>query len=196
IQPAISSETAILLDRLRTADCVEVEVDVIAGYDETTYRTRLATSTAYEARIFGGFLPEPVYRWNFVTSRYRNFAEHLADLRSVPWHQLLPATVDWAAIATRLAPNLDRAAEDEAWRVIWQRDFGFSLPTLPERPDVTLLWNESAGFEARGLSIAGPEPLFASDRTTLVLKRKAASFALAPDGRRSPLIFLPGVTMR
>src|SRR5262249_40433772 len=42
IQPAISSETTILLDRLRTADCVEVEVDVIAGYDETTYRTRLA----------------------------------------------------------------------------------------------------------------------------------------------------------
>ena len=46
--PAISSETAILLDELQSADCVVMDIDSIAGYDETIYRTRLATSTAYE----------------------------------------------------------------------------------------------------------------------------------------------------
>ena len=49
--PAISSETAILLDELQSADCVVMDIDSIAGYDETIYRTRLATSTAYEVRI-------------------------------------------------------------------------------------------------------------------------------------------------
>jgi hypothetical protein len=184
VTPAITSETAVLLDRLQATDCVVVDVDVIAGYDETTYRTRLATSTAYEARIRGGGLPDPVYRWSFVTSRYRTFAAHLADLRALPWHERLPAAVDWAAIATRLGPAADPAAEDEAWRAIWQGDFGFPIRTLPERPEGTLYWTEPAGFEARAIGLASPEPLFASERTVLALKRKRIFFVFTPAGRR------------
>lgn len=188
VQPAITSETDVLLDRLQSADCVVVDVNVIAGYDETIYRTRLTTSTAYEVRILGGLLPAPVYRWTFVTSRYRNFAEHLADLRTLPWHERLPATVDWAAVATRLALTADRAAEDEAWRAIWQGDFGYPIRTLPERPEITALWTEPAGFEARAFSFASPEPLFASDRTTLALKRKVTTFVFTPDAHRVPVV--------
>jgi len=184
VLPAISNETAVLLDQLQSADCIVVDVDTIAGYDETIYRTRLATSTAYEARIRGGGLPEPVYRWSFVTSRYRTFAAHLADLRTLPWHERLPASVDMSAIATYLAPVSDRAAEDEAWRAIWQGGFGFPIRTLPERPEVTLFWLEPAAFEARAFALASPEPLFASDRTVLALKRKVTFFIFTPAGRR------------
>ena len=182
--PAISSETAILLDELQSADCVVMDIDSIAGYDETIYRTRLATSTAYEVRINGGGLPDPVYRWSFVTSRYRTFAGHLADLRALPWHERLAATAAFSTIATRLGPFADRATEDEAWRAIWQTDFGFPIPTLPERPEVTLFWTQPGAFEARAFALASPEPLFASDRTVLVLKRKVTRFIFTPAGRR------------
>jgi hypothetical protein len=101
VLPAISGETAILLDELQSADCVAVNFDSIAGYDETIYRTRLATSTAYEVRINGGGLPDPVYRWSFVTSRYRTFSGHLADFRVLPWHERLAATVTFARIVRR-----------------------------------------------------------------------------------------------
>lgn len=178
--PAISSETAVLLDRLRSADCVLVDVDTLAGYDETSYRTRLATSTAYEVRVHGGGLPTPVYRWNFVTSRYRTFAEHLAALRPLPWHERLAANVDWAAVAGRLGPVADRGLEDEAWRTIWQTDLGHPIRTLPERPEVTILWREGGPFEARVLVVTSPEPVFASDRTVLSLKRKTIRTVLTP----------------
>jgi len=161
-----------------------MDIDSIAGYDETIYRTRLATSTAYEVRINGGGLPDPVYRWSFVTSRYRTFAGHLADLRALPWHERLAAAAAFSTIATRLGPFADRATEDEAWRAIWQTDFGFPIPTLPERPEVTLFWTQPGAFEARAFALASPEPLFASDRTVLVLKRKVTRFIFTPAGRR------------
>lgn len=180
VLPAISKETAVLLDRLQSADCVLVDLDVLAGYDETIYRTRLATSTAYEVRIFGGGLPDPVHRWSFVTSRYRSFAAHLADLRELPWHERLPDGIDWSAIATRLASSSDRAAEDDAWRAIWKGVIGLPIRTLPQRPEATLLWSEPGAFEARAIAFASPEPLFASERTVLVLRRKAILFSFPP----------------
>lgn len=184
VTPAIRSETAILVDRLQASDCVPVDLDAITGFDETTYRTRLATSTAYEVRVTGGGLPAPVYRWSFVTSRYRTFAQHLADLRPMPWHERLPAAVDWGAVAGRLGPTPDRGLEDEAWRAIWQTDLGYPIRTLPERPEVTILWSEPAAFEARALGIAGPEPLFATDRTVLALRRRTTRIVLTPTGPR------------
>ncbi|HEY6056497.1 MAG TPA: hypothetical protein VIV06_00620, partial [Candidatus Limnocylindrales bacterium] len=185
VTPAITSETAILLDRLDAADCVVVDVDTIAGFDETTYRTRLATSTAYEVRVRGGGLPAPVYRWSFVTSRYRTFAEHVTDMRAQPWHERLPADVDWAALGGRLGTFADRGREDESWRAIWQTDFGYPIRTLPERPEVTILWIEPAGFEARALSIVSPEPLFATERTVVALKRRTRRIVLGPNGPMS-----------
>jgi hypothetical protein len=193
--PAISNETAVLLDRVRAADCVAVNVNTIAGYDETIYRTRLATSTAYEARIRGGGLPDPVYRWSFVTSRYRTFAAHLADLRVLPWHERLADAVDFAAIATHLAPAPNRGAEDEAWRAIWEGAFGFPIRTLPERPEVTLFWLEPAAFEARAFALAGPEPLFASERVRLALERKVTQFTHTPFGP-NPLVTWHDVARR
>ncbi len=184
VNPAISSETAVLLDRLQAADCVVVDVDGIAGYDETVYRTRLVTSTAYEARIRGGGLPEPVFRWSFVTSRYRSFAAQLAELRALPWHERLPDIVDWTAVAMRLGPAADRGAEDAMWRAIWQGDFGFPIRSLPARPEVTLFWTGPAAFEARAIAFASPEPMFASDRTVLALKRRVTRFVFTPAGRR------------
>lgn len=186
VQPAITPETAVLLDRVRGASCIEIDVTEIAGYDETVYRTRLAPSTAYEARIRGGLLAEPVYRWSFVTSRYRTFAAHLADRRELAWHERLPAAINWAVVGSRLGPpgsNIDRGAEDEAWRTVWQDDFGFPLRTLPERTEVTLFWSQGstpATLEARAMAFASPEPLFASERTVLTLQRKVT--ALDPNG--------------
>jgi hypothetical protein len=185
VTPAITNETSILLDRLEAVDCVVVDLDTIAGFDETTYRTRLATSTAYEVRVSGGGLPAPVYRWSFVTSRYRTFAQHFADLRALPWHERLPAGVDWGAVAGRLGPVADRGLEDEAWRAIWQTDLGYRIRTLPERPEVTILWSELAAFEACALSIVSPEPVFATDRTVLALKRKTIRIVLTPFGPRT-----------
>jgi hypothetical protein len=190
VTPAITAETAILVDRLEAVDCVRVDLDTIAGFDETTYRTRLATSTAYEVRVSGGGLPAPVYRWSFVTSGYRTFTEHLADLRALPWHERLPASVDWGAIAGRLGPVADRGLEDEAWRAIWQTDLGYPIRTLPERPEVTIQWGEPAAFEARALSIVSPEPLFATDRTALALKRKRIRIILTPFGPRTVVAWL------
>ncbi len=120
VTPALTTEVGMMVDRLETADCIGVDLDSIAGYDQTSYRTRLGTSTAYEVRVSGGGLPAPVYRWSFVTSRYRTFAEHLGDLRDLPWHERLPASVDWAAVAGLVSPATDRGTEDEAWRAIWQ----------------------------------------------------------------------------
>jgi hypothetical protein len=182
--PALTAETSILFDQLQHADCIVVDMDTIAGFDETTYRTRLATDTAYEARIRGGGLPDPVYRWTFITSRYRTFAAHLADMRRLPWHERLPAATDFAAIATRLGPFTDRGAEDDAWRAIWQGALGYPIRTLPDRPEATIYWNEPAAFEARLLAFASPEPLFASARTVLTLKRRVVHFVLTPFGRR------------
>ncbi len=184
VVPALSSETAMLLDRLKSADCVTADLSTLAGYDETVYRTRLATSTAYEVRIRGGGLPDPVYRWNFVTSRYRTFSDHLADLRPLPWHERLSGTVSMAAVALHVQPGTDRAAEDEAWRAIWQGEFGLPIRTLPERPEVTLFWQQPGDFAARAWAIASPEPLLASDRTGMVLKRKVSQFVLTPAGPR------------
>lgn len=184
VLPAITAETAVLFEQLESADCVVVDLDTIAGYDETTYRTRLATSTAYEVRLNGGGLPDPVHRWNFTTSRYRTFTAHLADLRPLPWHERLAATVDMNAVAVHLVPAADRAREDDAWRAIWEGGFGFPIRTLPERPEVTLLWLEPAAFEARAIAIAGPEPFFASDRTVLAVKRRFTRFIFTPAGQR------------
>ena len=85
-------------------------------------------------------------------------------------------------MAGRLVPAADRGAEDEAWRTIWQGDFGFPIRTLPNRPDVTALWTEDAGFEARALAIASPEPLFADERTVVALTRKKITMVLTPTG--------------
>ena len=195
VVPAISNETAVLLDQLESATCIVVDIDSLAGYDETFYRTRLATSCAYEVRIRGGGLPDPVYHWSFVTSRYRTFAAHLADLRPLPWHERLGAGVDLGAVAAHLLAVADRAAEDEVWRGIWQGDFGFPIRTLPERPEVTMFWLQPGSFEARALAIASPEPLFASDRTVLALKRKVTRFIFTPAGRR-PVVSWREVTHR
>ena len=189
VQPALTPETAVLLDRLGSgASCVQVDVSSIAGYDETFYRTRLAVSTPYEALIRGGGLPEPVYRWSFVTSRYRTFADHLADRREQPWNEQLPA-VDWAAVAARLAPPADRGGEDEAWRAVWQGIFGLPVRTLPERTEVTLFWAPTAPFELRAIAFASPEPLFASDRTLLTLRRKVT--AADPGGGPPTVSWVP-----
>ncbi|HYH44205.1 MAG TPA: hypothetical protein VEG34_00835, partial [Thermoanaerobaculia bacterium] len=174
VQPALTPETAVLLDRVRDASCLEIDVTELAGYDETVYRTRLAESTAYEARLFGGGLPEPVYRWSFTTGRYRNFAAHLADRRELPWNERLPA-VNWAAVGSRLGSHADRGVEDEAWRAVWLGDFAFPLRTLPERTEVTLFWSEGTTPELRAAAFAGPEPLFASDRTVLTLQQKVTA---------------------
>ncbi|SFR94933.1 hypothetical protein SAMN04487846_1055 [Microbacterium sp. cf046] len=182
LTPAITGEVGILIDRLDASECIVVDLDTIAGYDVTTYRTRLATATAYEVRVSGGGLPDPVHRWSFVTSRYRTFAEHIADARATPWHERLAAGIDWAAVAAGLAPAVDRGLEDQAWRSIWQGAFGFPIRTLPTRPDITVLWTEGAAFEARALAIASPEPLFADERTMLVLTRKKTTMVLTPAG--------------
>ena len=157
VLPAISSETAILLDALQSADCVAVDIDSIAGYDETIYRTRLATSTAYEVRISGGGLPDPVYRWSFVTSRYRTFAEHLADLRPLPWHERLAAT---AAIAPRSRrgsdPSLIVRPRTKRGARSGRPTSAIPIRTLPERPEVTLFWSAAGRF--RGTRARARQP--------------------------------------
>jgi hypothetical protein len=188
--PALTAEVTMLVDALEAAECVPVDLGSITGFDVTTYRTRLASSTAYEVRVSGGGLPAPVYGWNFVTSRYRSFGEHIADFRDLPWHERLPAAVDWIAIAGRLGPSVDRGAEDDAWRAIWQGDLGYPIRTLPERPEVTILWGQPGAFEARALSLVGPEPLFATERTVLTLRRKRVRIVLSPTGPRTVITWL------
>jgi hypothetical protein len=193
--PALTTEVGMMVDALEAADCIPVDLDSITGFDMTTYRTRLGTATAYEVRVSGGGLSEPVYRWSFVTSRYRSFAEHVGDFRALPWHERRPAAGAGAAIAARLGPVADRGVEDEAWRAIWQGDLGYPIRTLPERPEVTILWSQPATLEARGLSLVGPEPLFATDRTVITLRRRRVRIVLTPMGPRT-IISWPEVSHR
>ena len=172
VLPALTAETAVLFDQLQNADCIVVDLDTIAGYDETTYRTRLATDTAYEVADQRRRAAEPVYRWTFVTSRYRTFAAHLADLRAVPWHERLPASVDFAAVAAQLGPFADRGAEDEAWRAIWQGQLGYPIRTLPERPEVDDVLDRAGGFR-------GAAPVVRQPRAALRLRPHGAG-AQAP----------------
>jgi hypothetical protein len=109
----------------------------------------------------------------------------MAALRPMPWHEHLPAAVDWGVVVGRLVPAADRGREDEAWRTIWQTDLGYPIRNLPERPEVTILWSEAASFEARALSIVGPEPLFATERTGITLRRRTTRIVLSPTGPRT-----------
>jgi hypothetical protein len=95
---------------------------------------------------------------------------------------MLGSSVDWGGIAGRLAAASDAGTEDEAWRAIWQTDLGFPIRTLPDRPEVTILWQQPSAHEARLLSVASPEPLFATPRTVLALERRRRRIVLTPSG--------------
>jgi hypothetical protein len=181
--PAITAETSILLDQLQHADCIVVDVDTLAGYDETTYRTRLATDTAYEARIRGGGLPDPVYRWTFVTSRYRTFAAHLPTCVPCRGTSGCRPRPDFTAIAAQLGPLADRAAKTTPGGAIWQGALGYPIRTLPERPEATHYWSEPAAFEARLLPLPARAALrVGPDRADTQAPRR--HFVLTPFGRR------------
>jgi hypothetical protein len=172
-QPALTPENEVFIEQLVDSVCVTADLTQIAGYDETVYATRLATTTPYEARIHGGEHAQPLYRWTFVTSRYRNFAEHIADFRPEPWEEALPEVIDWVALADRLAAaaTADRDAEFKLFLAAWQQDLGLRLRTLPSRPEVTLFWVAPQSAPAvRALAIISPEPLL-SERTVLRLVR-------------------------
>ena len=197
VLPALSAETAILLDQLQDASCVVVDIDRLAGNDETCYRTRLATDTAYEVRVHGGGLPDPVHRWTFVTSHYRNFGAHLADARPQPWNEALASSADPMAWVPHLGPFADRDREDEAWRAIWQTALGLPIRTLPERPEMTLFWHQgAAGLEARLLAFVSPEPLFSTERTLLSLKRRSVRIVWTPHGPRPIVVWVEVIHRR
>ena len=93
---------------------------------------------------------EPVYRWSFVTSRYRTFAAHLADLRALPWHERLPAA--------RLRGHRNAARPvRRSWRRKTKRggrsgrpSFGYpDSARCPSGPKSTMFWTQPAAFEAR-----------------------------------------------
>jgi hypothetical protein len=183
-QPALPPDVAIFVDRLLESGCVGLDPATIVGNDETVYRTRLATRTAYEVRLRGGGHAEPLHRWAFTTSRWRSFAEHVADLRPAPWDVALPAAANLAAVAALLGAAGDRDAEDDALRQALQQHLGQRLGTLPERGDVTLLWASPDTLPAvRAVAVASPEPLF----TGRVLVR-----LLDSDGAAAPLGWLRG----
>lgn len=120
-------------------------------------------------RIRGGGHPEPLHRWTFVTSRYRSFAEHAGDTVAQPWDEALLAGADVAGLAALLGGGLDRDREDDALHLAWQQHLGLPLRTLPERPDLTLLWESVLTLPAvRALAFVSPEPMFV-DRVTMRL---------------------------
>jgi hypothetical protein len=171
--PGLTPELELFLERVADAGCVSVDVTTIVGNDETTYTTRLATSTPYEVRIRGGGHSDPLYRWTFTTGRYRNFVEHVNHLREQAWNERLPEAVDWTALEARLAAvaTADRDEEFDLFLMAWQQDMGLNLRTLPDRPEVTLFWELPDGLPAaRAIAIVSPEPLM-TDRTELRLLR-------------------------
>lgn len=180
--PVLPVDVGIFVDRLVQSGCVSLDPTTIVGNDETSYRTRLATRTAYEVRLRGGGHNEPLHRWAFTTSRWRTFAEHVADLRPAPWEVALPAAAGLAAVGALLDAVGDRDAEDGAFRQAWQQHLGQPLGTLPGRSEVTLLWASPGTLPAvRALAVASPEPLFMA-RVSVRL--------LDPDGAEAPLGWL------
>lgn len=186
-QPMLSPETAILVDQLSEGNCVPVDPSAFPGTDLTIYRTRLASSTPYQVMIRGGNHPTPVYTWSFVTSRYRNFRDHVAAFRQLPWHERLADGVNWPAVAAVFGAA-NRDGEEAGWLKVWGDVWDFPVRTPPERPDVTLHWQETGGLEARAISLAGPEPLFASERTQCVLTRQKKQLVIHPDWTKSIVI--------
>ncbi len=182
LAPALSADVGIFVDRLVESGCVGLDPTTIAGNDETVYRTRLATRAPYEVRLRGGGHAEPLHRWTFTTSRWRTFAEHVGDLRPDPWEVALPAAANLAAVAALLGATGNRDAEDDAFRAAWQQHLGQALGTLPDRPDVTLLWESPSALPTvRAIAAASPEPLFTG---------RAVVRLLDPDGAEAPLGWL------
>lgn len=181
-EPVLPVDVAIFVDRLLDSGCVSLDPTTIAGNDETVYRTRLATRTAYEVRLRGGGHAQPLHRWAFTTSRWRTFAEHVADLRPAPWEVALPAAADLATVTALLAASGNRDAEDDALRQAMEQHLGQRLGTLPDRSDVTLLWASPSTLPAvRALVVASPEPLFTGRMVVRLLD---------PDGAEAPLGWL------
>jgi hypothetical protein len=175
-EPGLTAELELFADLLADADCVPFDSSLVPGNDETTYVTRLATSTAYEIRLFGGGHTEPVYRWAFTTSRYRNFAEHAADLRSAPWNEALPDAADFSGLGTRLAAAsiAVRDAEFDLFLAAWTQDLGLPLRTLPGRPEVSLLWEVTDTIaDVRAIALVSPEPMM-GERTSVRLLRRGS----------------------
>jgi hypothetical protein len=191
-EPGLPPDAERFLERIVDTACVTVDLGRVPGFDETTYRTRLATTTPYEVRLRGGGHPGPLHRWTFTTSRYRTFAEHVEDRRPQPWNVDLPAEADWDAVAALVAgPFVDRDAEDDAFRAALAA-LRVGLHTLPERPEANLL--RSGDQAVRGVLLASPEPLLGDRVTVRLLDAEAADLPVAvlrsADGTRGLLVVI------
>ena len=184
--PALTPEVGMLVDALEAAECIPVDLDSIAGFDVTTVPDaprHLDGLRGPRERRWSGRAGLPLELRHQPLSVVRRARRPTSG--TLPWHERLSAVVDWAALAGRLGPASDRGAEDEAWRAIWQTDLGYPIRTLPERPEVTILWGEPAGSRRGHSASSSPEPLFATDRTVLALRRKRVRIVLTPMGPRT-----------
>ena len=124
----------------------------------------------------GGNPTPPLYSWSFVSSEFRNFADHFklggrvrrAKIRGLTWTQFRTSLKDALAAGD---PWLAGGAERERRRAVETRafeqlfasfDVGRSLPTVVE------LYALVAGAETWGVLISSPEP-FDWERLRLAL---------------------------
>ena len=153
----------------------------IAGYDETTYRTRLATSTAYEVRIIGGGLTEPG-----LPLELRRPAGTAPSRSTSPTCRELPVARAAAGgrrlVGARSAAGSQPGSRSRRGRRGLAGDLagaisGYPIRTLPERPrGHAAVEGAVPRFEAQGARrVAGPEPLLADRAHRLALTRRTVS---------------------
>ena len=184
----LTTGETVFIEAIDGADCSSITAETVSPGDSQGFDLPLlAPATLYQARILGGWseklgldtagevvVVDPnsvelaeVLRWEFVTSRYDNFGDHVGsyDKGAGPWDGRDAITgaggaLDEAAVAALVAaaqagpPAWDedeKAAADELLALL-----GVAPRVPPERLDVTVVRDSP---RAVGLLLDSPEPL-------------------------------------
>lgn len=163
---------------LETVDrmtCVPVDVD----YSQIVRNTNLRTDAAaldlepelrHEARLFAS--GREAYRFSFVTSRYRNFAEHMDSYRGTNWVETIavpdPTLLEPLVAAARAGGMSFDPAEPPAFEQLYYDVLGLSARGFPARVEWIELRSAAGGH---ALLFSSPEPV-AWERVSITVQRR------------------------
>lgn len=228
-QRALTTGETVFLKAIDGADCSSVTLEVVTPSDTQGFTLPvLAPGMLYRARILGGWSPDlgidasgevtvggsgpladtlvlrEVLHWEFVTSRYEGFAEHLAsyDPAADLWdneYALRPSGLDQAAVATLLG-TIQPGPWDEDEKVVTASLLdllGIRPRVAPGQVEVTVV---RAGTDAIALLVDSPEPLDWARITVAVSNASNGHpighvLARARDGRRALVFRSPDGTL-
>jgi hypothetical protein len=156
-----------------------------------TEEVKLAPRTSYKAELrrVKKNTDKELFSFQFTTSRYPNFKEHIADFNEKAWDILLEDIEEgWKEklkerLKIKLGSNennlqklwkniLEIINEDDLLQDIWYNVFKLQYKPYPEKPEVDVIWIKASDnqYQPIALFIDGPEMLFDKERTLLELE--------------------------